>query len=168
MDLDALLEESVELRKKEKAAKPKKEPAEKSVGWMNSEEREIHQAAVKAVKASGSGWKTIGALVMINVQCCQHCGNEQSHLEGIFLKRTHKKFFTVQYHRPSDKMELEGLDREVEINRIPIAMCPSCLPDHNWPSTLPTNQRELQEQKLWDAQEKPFSQFDSGAASPRI
>lgn len=136
-DLDSLLEESVDLAKKEKQMRAsqkagKKGAPQSTAGWMNKEEIETHYKEVAALAAKVQDWHPLSAVLLIHAQICTTCGTENQRYEGLFIKRENLKLRAVNYIIPKAVLEYSTLPKEVEIRTSLTSICPSCYVQQGW------------------------------------
>ena len=138
LDLDSLLEESVDIAKARREQKSAKKASNKgavlpkTAAWMTGPEVTQHYADVAKIKQSAEGWKPIAAILLIQSQVCTTCRSEHQRVEGVFVKKENLRLRAVTYLQPKDSLELRDLTREVEIRPIYSPICPSCYPTQGW------------------------------------
>jgi hypothetical protein len=140
LDLDKLLEESVDAQKAAREQKSARKASNKgailpkTAAWMTGPEVAQHYKDVDKIKANAEGWKTIAAVLLLQAQVCTTCHSEHQRVEGVFLKKENLKLRAVNYLQPKAAFDLVNLPREVEIRPAYSSICPSCYPTQGWDS----------------------------------
>lgn len=138
LDLDSLLEESVDILKSAREAKSAKRASNKgavlpkTAAWMTGPEVAQHYKDVEKVKQSAEGWKSVAAVLLIQSQVCTTCHSEHQRIEGVFLKKEQLRLRAVSYLQPKAAFDLVGLPKEIEIRPVYTAICPSCYTEQGW------------------------------------
>jgi len=147
LDLDSLLEESVDLLKERTKKQSDRKAAKKgavlpkTAAWMTGPEVELHYQQVAKINASADGWKSVAAVLLIQSQVCTTCHSEHQRVEGVFVKKEHLRLRAVNYLQPKDSFDLKDLPREVEIRPLYTHICPSCYTEQGW-SDAPVTLKE--------------------------
>lgn len=138
-DLDALLEESVDLSKKERQMKASRKAGAKGMpqikpqaAWMTGPEMEQHYKDVAKIKQNSEGWVDLAAVLLIHSQVCTTCYAEHQRFEGVFVKKEHKRLKAVNYLIPKAVLEYAHLPREIEIRLSRTHICPACRDTQGW------------------------------------
>jgi len=138
LDLDSLLEESVDIQKARREQKSAKKASNKgavlpkTAAWMTGPEVTQHYADVAKIKASAEGWKPISAVLLIHAQICTTCHSEHQRVEGTFIKKENLRLRAISYLQPKDSLDLKDLPREIEIRPLYSPICPNCYAQQGW------------------------------------
>jgi hypothetical protein len=138
LDLDSLLEESIDIQKARREQKSAKKASNKgavlpkTAAWMTGPEVTQHYADVAKIKQSAEGWKPVAAILLIHSQVCTTCYAEHQRVEGIFIKKENLRLRAVSYLQPKDSLELANLPKEIEIRPIRTSICPTCYDGQGW------------------------------------
>lgn len=147
LDLDSLLEESVDILKARKEQKSAKKASNKgavlpkTAAWMTGPEVAQHYKDVEKIKQSAEGWKAIAAVLLIQAQVCNTCHSEHQRVEGVFIKKEQLRLRAVSYLQPKAAFDLVGLPKEVEIRPVYTHICPNCYIKQGWDG-LPITYKE--------------------------
>lgn len=147
LDLDSLLEESVDIAKARREQKSAKKASNKgavlpkTAAWMTGPEVTQHYKDVEKIKASAEGWKSLSAVLLIQAQCCTTCHSEHQRVEGVFIKKENIRLRAVSYLQPKAAFDLANLPREIEIRPVYTSICPSCYATQGW-SDIPISLKE--------------------------
>jgi hypothetical protein len=141
LDLDNLLEESLEFQQKERQMKSSKKAGNKGMpqqqpqaAWMTGKELDQHYVDIKKIKDRAEGWKDIAAVLLIHSQICTTCHSEHQRVEGVFIKKEHLRLRALNYIAPKALLDWASLPREVEVRPQYTHICPTCFPSQGWDS----------------------------------
>jgi hypothetical protein len=137
-DLDNLLEESIDIQKKQREMKSSQKAGKKgavlpkTAAWMTGPEVAQHYADVEKIKARAEGWKDIAAVLLIHSQICTTCHSEHQRVEGVFIKKEHLRLRALNYIAPKALLDWANLPREVEVRPQYSHICPACYQSQGW------------------------------------
>jgi len=147
LDLDSLLEESVDIQKARREQKSAKKASNKgavlpkTAAWMTGPEVAEHYKDVAKIKQTAEGWKPLAAILLIHAQVCTTCHTEHQRVEGTFIKKENLRLRAISYLQPKDSLDLKDLPREIEIRPLYSPICPNCYAQQGW-SDCPISLKE--------------------------
>lgn len=133
LDLDSLLSESLEAKRKPKALKAEitgvtKRP--KTIGqankeWLNSADKSDYERRIENARRSDM-WRPQAAVAMFSVQLCLNCGSRHTHFEGFFIQSTHAASHTERWVLSLDRASLRDLPHHRKITVHEADACIAC------------------------------------------
>lgn len=126
-DLDALLAESVQIKRDQLAVKEARRTLSgPNASGMSPAERDSLKHTVLSWELQRE-WLPVAAVAAFDVQECKHCGSSSYHFNGIFQRQRHRTSKVDRWLRADDAMN-HGLPREPKYYPEEVPLCSNCAP----------------------------------------